>query len=217
MKNITRLLLSQTINSLTYSTVYVELPVPDITRFIDWKNILTNPPLNSSKTTLKELETISKFTNNISKNDLKLIYDIDSNIDSFFVALLHKYNLTYPYAYISEWYSVISPILKNIKYFWNRPRPYQLAEYYNIPINMIVTDTIDTPAYPSGHTVYSSLVSHILKDMYPQINILELNNIVNQTSIARIKQGVHYPSDTKAGNILANYLFNNLKQKFKDY
>ncbi|NBX73479.1 MAG: phosphatase PAP2 family protein [Alphaproteobacteria bacterium] len=217
MNHISRLLLSQNIDNLTYATAYIELPIPDIIRSINWKNILIKPPLNSSKVTIRELENIGKLTSNRTEKDIKLIYSIDTDTDSFFISLLAKYNLQYPQKHINEFYNIILPVLKNIKSFWNRPRPYQLAKYYNIPINMIITDTIDTPSYPSGHTVYSKLVANILHDMFPQISFVELDNIVKITGFARVIQGVHFPSDNEASIIFADYLFKILNPKLRNY
>ena len=43
-----------------------------------------------------------------------------------------------------------------------------MAHYYNIEINVLITDTHQTPAYPSGHTMYAELAAHMLSDMYPE-------------------------------------------------
>lgn len=133
-----------------------------------------------------------------------------------FKALVTKYKLIYPINYITEFYKIIQPIIYNIKSFYNRPRPYQLAKYYNIPISIIITDTHDTAAYPSGHTVYSNLVANILNHMYPQIAKYELTSIVKQTGIGRMMQGVHYPSDNAAAVVLSDYLFNSLYPKIRN-
>lgn len=216
MSNITRLLLSENIDNITYETAYVEYPIPDILQSFDWKYILKRPPDNSSKKTMKELEIISDLTLRRSDNDKKLIYAIDQNIDSFFIALLAKYNIEYPQTYINEFYSIVKPVLMNTKSFWNRPRPYQLAKYYNIPLDIIVTDTHDTASYPSGHTVYSKLVANILQNLFPQISSAELDSIVHKTGVARVKQGVHYPSDNEASIIFSNHLFKILQPKLRN-
>ena len=82
---------------------------------------------------------------------------------------------------------------------------------------MIVTQTHDTPAYPSGHTVYSKLVANILHDMFPQISFVELDSIVKKTGFARVVQGVHFPSDNEASIIFTNYLFKALNPKLRNY
>lgn len=217
MSDLIQSLYAKNLDKLTYETAYVEQPIPDISKFIDWKNILEEPPKNSSNTTINELKIISEATLSRSIEDKQQLYIVDQNVDIYFIEVLSEYNIEYPNAYISEWYKITRPILQNIKSYWNRPRPYQLAKYYNIPINMIVTDTHDTAAYPSGHTVYSNLVANILKDMYPQISYQKLDNIVNKTATSRVKQGVHYPSDNQASIIFSNYIFQVLNTKLRNY
>lgn len=208
--------MSKTIDLVTYETAYVERPVPDIAKFIRWQTIINDPPNNSSPTTLNELKKLSHMTLNRSDSDVRLVHTIDTSIDSVFKALVTKYKLIYPINYITEFYKIIQPIIYNIKSFYNRPRPYQLAKYYNIPISIIITDTHDTAAYPSGHTVYSNLVANILNHMYPQIAKYELTSIVKQTGIGRMMQGVHYPSDNEAAVVLSDYLFNSLYPKIRN-
>lgn len=200
------------IENLGFYTGYAQLPVPDIIDF-NWQNILSAPPSNTSKQTISELETISNLTNHRSNNDIQLIKIVDSDPDSPFIDLIEKYNLKYPMTKINEFYHIIEPILMNIKGTWNRPRPSQLAKFYNIDIDFIDSNTTRTASYPSGHTVYGSLVANILKYYYPNIDQRQLDILVNNTARARILQGVHYPSDNKASIVLTKFLFNKLKDK----
>jgi hypothetical protein len=205
------------IQSLTYDSVFLEKPIPDIIDF-DYRTILNPPPQNTDDQTLKELEIISRKTLNRSNGDIDSVLEIDRDMDQFFEKFLYKYNLEYPREYIDNFYNLIEPILMNTKGFWNRPRPSQLAKLYDINIDTIVTETIHSASYPSGHTVYSSLVANIIKDFYPQINQLDLDKIVNNTAKARIMQGVHYPSDNKASVIFTKFIFDKLHLKLKkDY
>lgn len=211
------LLLYDKIESLRFSDAVVEYPVYDILNY-DWKNILQPPPKNTSKTTLKELKVISAKTLSRSNTDIAIVNLIDQDIDAVFKDLLSKYNIEYPQKYIDLFYTISRPILKNIKGFWNRPRPYQLAEFYDIEIDVIYTETHHTASYPSGHTVYSKLIALILTDLYPIIPQSKLNKIVDVTANARIMQGVHYPSDNNASLILANSIYKKLQPKLKgDY
>ena len=114
-------------------------------------------------------------------------------------------------------YGIIKPLIHNTKNYWNRPRPKQLADMYNIDIDVVLTDTHHTASYPSGHTVYSNLVAMILKDLFPEIDQKKLTNIVSQTAKARVLQGVHFPTDNKASLIFSNTLFNYLQPKLRKY
>lgn len=212
MINLNSLIKYSEIENLGYDTVYAEKPIARIVDF-DWKNILGPPPSNTSKQTLKELELVSKSTLNRSKRDTDLVHRIDQDPDSYFLDLIKEYKVEYPVNSIKEFYAIVKPILFNVKGIWNRPRPAQLAKYYDIPIEVIVTDTHHTASYPSGHTVYSSLIAMILKHHYPIIDQRKLDILVGNTAKARVLQGVHFPSDNQASIQLTKVLFNKLKDK----
>jgi hypothetical protein len=204
------------IDSLGYDVAYKEKPISNLIDF-DWKKILDPPPRNTDETTVKELLLIARETQKRNKKDIELIHNVDQDLDRPFVLLLDKYNLEYPQKYISLFYKIVKPVVLNIKSLWNRPRPSQLAKFYNIDIDVIQTDTHHTAAYPSGHTVYSNLVLNIIQDIYPKVAIDQLTNIVLQTAKARVMQGVHFPTDNKASLIFSNYVFKKLHPKLKEY
>jgi hypothetical protein len=215
--NLSLILKYKKIESLTYDSVFLEKPIPDIIDF-DYRTILNPPPKNTDDQTLKELEIISRETLKRSNKDVDSVLEIDRDMDQFFEKFLYKYNLEYPREYIDNFYNLIEPILMNTKGFWNRPRPLQLAKLYGINIEAIITETIHSASYPSGHTVYSSLVANIIKDFYPQIDQFKLDKIVNNIARARIIQGVHYPSDNKASMLFTKFIFDKLNLKLKkDY
>ncbi len=213
--NLALVFLYDKIEQLRYNSVSLEFPIPDIISF-DYKTILNAPPSNTDPKTLKELTFVAESTFNRSETEIEQIYNIDRDLDAPFVKLLSKYKLEYPQEFISTFYDVVKPVLRNIKHYWNRPRPVQLAKLFNIKIDPIVTNTVHTPSYPSGHTMYSRLVANILKHHYPQIENKILDNIVYDTARARVMMGVHFPSDNQASILLANYVFKNLISKMGD-
>jgi len=210
--NLSLIFLYDKIEKLRYNSVSLEFPVPDIISF-DYKTILDPPPSNTDPKTLKELNFVAESTFNRSEVEIKQIYNIDRDIHGPFIKLLSKYKLEYPREFINTFYDVVRPVLTNIKQYWNRPRPVQLAKLYNIQIDPIVTNTVHTPSYPSGHTMYSRLVANILKHHYPQIENKVLDSIVYDTARARVMMGVHFPSDNQASILLSNYLFKNMISK----
>ena len=200
------------IEKLTYTDIRLEFPVSNIISF-DYKTILDAPPANTDPKTLKELKFVAESTFNRSDAEIEQIYKIDSDLETPFVDLLSRYKLEYPQEYIDRFYNLVEPLLMNIKHYWNRPRPAQLAKLLNIPIDPIVTGTIHTPSYPSGHTMYSRLVANILKHHYPQIENKILDNIVYDTARSRVMMGVHFPSDNQASILFTNYVFKKLISK----
>lgn len=214
--NLLNVLSLDKINSLGYETIYLEKPMSNLIDF-DWKKILDPPPKNSDEVTIKELKLISQCTNNRTPKDIELIYNVDQDLDKPFIFLLQKYGLKYPQNYIDLFYDIVHPVLINTKNYWNRPRPQQLAKYFHINIDVILTDTHHTASYPSGHTVYSSLVANIVKSLFPKVNYKELDYIVSETARARVLQGVHYPSDNKASITFSQYMFDKLNSKLRKY
>jgi hypothetical protein len=209
--------MSKKLNDIVYVNYQLEYPIPDIAKDIDWKNILGKPPENDSDITKGEILEISSLTKKLSYADKLLVYQIDDDANALLYKYIREQNISFSMDYFRSVYRIIRPILLNIKYFYNRPRPYDLAPYYNIPINIISTETHHTPAYPSGHTVYTSLACEIIRKQYP--NNLEistaLDNIVNITARCRMIQGVHYESDNQGSIKLANILYNSLYSKLE--
>jgi hypothetical protein len=203
------------ITELKYYTEVTEVPMSNLVDF-DYKDILPPPPENNSKLVQKELSIISEATKKRTKQDIEFVHKMDQDIDSFYIELLNKNKKIYPQRYINLFYEIVEPILMNTKNYWNRPRPNQLCKFYNIDINMIITDTIHTASYPSGHTVYSKLVGNILTDMYPELSS-QILSIAERTGKARVQQGVHYPSDNGASFVFSNYVYDKLKNRLKQY
>lgn len=204
------------IDSQKYCNYLIEYPLSDIIDF-DWKKILPDPPLNSSAETQKDLLEVSKESNKRTKEETQLVLSIDDNANYLIYKIIDKYNLVFPNVFFNDFYSIVKPIIFNTKYYYNRARPFQLANFYNVKIDTINTLTHHTPSYPSGHTVYTSLASMILSKLYPKLKS-EFDNIVQITSDSRIKQGVHFRSDTEASIKLTQFLYDKLNPKLeKDY
>lgn len=210
--DLNKYLRNKDLQDLKFDTVYTERPIPDIVQ-INWKSILDPPPSNDSSLTYKEVLFVAKKTLNRSQQDTEFVHRIDQDIDSQFIDLLEEYNMEYPSKIIGEMYDIIEPVLMNVKNLYNRARPLQLAKFFGIEMNTIITDTIHTASYPSGHTVYASMVSRIIQETSPSIPKKKLNNLVDQTALARILQGVHYPSDNAASIKFTNVLFEHLYPK----
>lgn len=204
------------INDIVYTNYQLEYPVPDIANDIDWKTILPTPPQNNSDTTISELKDISRHTTRLSKSNTILVYNIDKNANFLLYSFLEKNNIKFSFDYFNSMYRVIRPILLNIKYFYNRPRPYDLGPVFDIPIKVLHTETHHTPAYPSGHTVYTSLACDIIKKQYDSSKIHKaLDSIVQTTAECRMMQGVHYSSDNEASIKLTNLIYNHLYSKME--
>ncbi len=189
----------------------VEFPeIGDINLF----DIVPSPPQNSGDTAKKELLYLSNLTKNLTISQQDLVYKIDKNAGFLIEKLVDDKQLDFSAStFISMYHHSLVPIVQHLKFYYNRPRPYQLAELYNIDINRIITSTHKTPAYPSGHTMYASLLSEILSDKYPE-HKTQLNKLVDSCGKARELQGVHYPSDNEASKKIVRTIYPELKKYY---
>ena len=182
----------------------------DIT--IGWRRILPEPPKNTSKRTLMELEYLAKLTKNIDGADEYLIKLVDKEPLDLFNDTLRRNNLDFDRADFKKIWNIGLPIIMNLKYQYNRARPEQLAPFFGLTINVQKTSTHQTPAYPSGHTAYTAFAAYLLSDMYPKFSS-EFFHQVGVTGYARCLQGVHYPSDNEASMIISGAIWEDVRYK----
>ena len=197
------------ITKLRYDNVKKSFKVPEVVT-IGWDNILADPPFNDSDTTKKELLHVSELTKNLSSSEIDLVKMVDADPNLLYQKTLKKHNLEFPEEIFKKSWAIMYPVIENLKYKFNRPRPYQLAPLYNININIIETNSHKRPAYPSGHTAYAALGAYILSAKYPQYSS-EFFSQVSTAGMARMLQGVHYPSDSEASMVISAAIWENIR------
>ena len=181
---------------------------------IDWKNILKDPPKNSSAQTAKEINAVAESTKSRTRKELDLIYTVDEEpLDLFYKFLSKKTGYSFPVALFYDYFNILEQYIYALKYHFNRARPEQIAPYYNLDIEVFYTDTHETPSYPSGHTMYSELAAHILSDIYPEYRN-DFFKLSEYCALARILQGVHFPSDNVASVVATRTLYPKIKEYY---
>ena len=91
--------------------------------------------------------------------------------------------------------------IKSLKDYYNRPRPHQV----NSKIIPQPSSTANTPSYPAGHSTQSFLLARYLSRKYP-FHSFYFYRIAERIGQARIKAGLHYPSDHKFAKEMAEIL-----------
>lgn len=107
-------------------------------------------------------------------------------------------NLPKTAAILSQASKVTGPILNEAKKHWTRPRPYVRSK----EISPVVGKPGDAGSYPSGHSFGAGIPQFILSEAFPE-HAAELDANVRKVMWGRIVGGVHFPSDTEAGRLLA--------------
>ena len=100
----------------------------------------------------------------------------------------------------------ITPIIFELKYHYNRPRPYQVAPKLGLPLEYLEVESAETPAYPSGHSTQGIFLGHFLADIFPEHrdNLIEIGNNIG---ISRLIGRLHYPTDDILGKYLGYGLY----------
>jgi len=124
----------------------------------------------------------------------------DSDVDSKTMADLdkrnHKMMLDIVGEKMSEWKDFIEDVdihTIRLKMKYGRKRPYEISDKIKS-----VTNTDDTPSFPSGHAIEAHALAKVLGEKYPDKK-KELNSMADSISLSRVQMGNHYPSDIEAG------------------
>jgi hypothetical protein len=171
---------------------------------------ISPPPKNTSSQTKKELKELEEMSHTTSKKLIKRIRSIDGHQVVPFVEYCKKHDLKVNEKHLKGILEQIEPIGLRLKNKYQRPRPYQIAPQMGFDIKNHNFKTSKSPAYPSNHSLISSVIALYLSDLYP--NHKEgFIKIADDIGMSRLYGGVHYRSDHNAARKLAYQLFENSK------
>ena len=168
------------------------------------KLTITPPPANDSNETRTELFKLLSYNNGVI--DREMVEEFD-DMTKPYMELVNKYNLDVTKDDLQQIIDEGAKFSLKIKYKYNRPRPYQIAEHYGIDdFKIHELDTAKTPSYPSGHALQGRLIGLILTDKDPK-HQNEYMAVSQRISDSRIMARAHYPSDKEYGEKLADELY----------
>ena len=159
-----------------------------------------HPPRNSSLETYKELLEVKKFIESKHSDEFKSnLKKMDDDPAKFIIDYFQeKSNKEIPSRALKVILDGDVEILAmKLKVFYNRPRPYQIAEHLNINLNhnkSIQNKTAKTPSYPSGHTLSAYFTAKVLSLIDPSLK-LSLLERAKMVADSRVFEGVHFKSD----------------------
>ena len=165
------------------------------------------PYRNESLRTMTELIRLSQMP-----TDDEFSYKMDKVRDSY-KKLCKELDVKFPEKMVKKLKNSASGVVLDLKYHFNRPRPYKLAPLLNIELdtNEIKDTTSDSPSYPSGHATQGVLISNYMAHKYPQ-HKREFLKLGRDIAKSRVIAKVHYQSDVDLGISIGNDMFNYLKQ-----
>jgi len=167
------------------------------------------PPANDSNKTRAEVFYLLGYNDGVIDNEMVQAYD---NITNSFMPIVEKNGLKVSKDELEEVIKESSKFVMELKYKFNRPRPYQIAEHYGIKdFKRHKLDTAKTPSYPSGHAMQGRLIALYLSGKDPE-NKNEYMMIGHNISESRIMARAHYVSDRKYGDMLGDELYEAMKK-----
>ena len=173
------------------------------------KLTITPPPANDSNETRTELFKLLAYNDGVI--DRKMVEEYD-DMTKPFMELIEKHNIDVTKDDLQQIIDEGAKFTLKIKYKFNRPRPYQIAEHYGIEdFRRHKLDSAKTPSYPSGHALQGRLIGLILTDKDPE-HQNEYMAVSQRISDSRIMARAHYPSDKEYGEKLADELYEQMNK-----
>jgi hypothetical protein len=131
--------------------------------------------------------------------EIELFERTDVNIVPVFSELVPEANRARMYWTIHN--PVIHSIILGTKLYYNRARPYQVAD-----INTLNSVSASTPSYPSGHAVQAFALAKSLTSQFPHKSA-EINQLADKIADIRKVGGVHFPTDKEFARRLVDRMF----------
>ena len=158
------------------------------------------PPENESDTTEEEIEYLEDIP--VDKN----LVDSADEIRQHFKNFLSPKGLEYPKEEMKEVMQGVKAIILILKYYYNRPRPWQIADAKGLELNSETLQSSSSPSYPSGHATQGRFIARYLSDLYPEYRD-EITQIGEEIAYSRNMAKVHYPSDSAFGKLLGDEMY----------
>ncbi len=181
----------------------------------DYKALsISKPTSNGSNATYDELKEMQEIFKNRTAEIEKSVEDHDREVGFAIKKYLKENKLDFKESDVDKIADIGSSIVRHYKNKFERPRPYQLAEamkmeFKHMPLN---SDSMKSPAYPSGHSLQSRLIAEYYAEMYPE-NKSGIIKAAEQCGMGRVAAGWHYPSDHESGVKLAKEIYKNIDMK----
>jgi membrane-associated phospholipid phosphatase len=102
----------------------------------------------------------------------------------------------------------VIPLITQLKYHFNRPRPGQLAHYYGINLFPDHSYFTNNPSFPSGHTCLTVVTCNVLGNLYPEM-FKKMLPVIKEVMDSRVSLGVHFPSDNDMSMVVAKSILAN--------
>lgn len=161
-------------------------------------------PLNNSETVKQELnelvEKVRSIFDESNSEHFARYKRYDRNLKQSIISAFTVKGMDIEEIFDSINDDISSTIIK-LKQKYQRPRPYQLAQYYKLKLFPYDTFSGHSPSYPSGHTIQAYVILNIIGNKYPK-SYGFCKQFITDIADSRVYLGLHYPSDNDASYLI---------------
>ena len=161
------------------------------------------PPSDNSFDTDQEIKALKKIP--LRKEFVKKYDDIES---AFKKTAEEQGVKDYDKKIAAKLIKESAPVILELKKHHDRKRPYELDKN----LKAIVLKSMQTPSYPSGHSVQGVLIAKALGNKYPKAKSAFAKTGENISYSRRVARA-HYKSDSKLGEDIGNSMYKHIKNK----
>jgi hypothetical protein len=161
------------------------------------------PPSNNSFDTDQEIKALKKIP--LRKEFVKKYDDIES---AFKKTAEEQGVKDYDKKIAAKLIKESAPVILELKKHHDRKRPYELDKN----LKAIVLKSMQTPSYPSGHSVQGVLIAKALGNKHPKAKSAFAKTGQNISYSRRVARA-HYKSDSKLGEDIGNSMYKHIKNK----
>lgn len=158
-------------------------------------------PLNNSDLTKEELNNLVDYVDALdldeNKDYLKRYLSYDRSLLQSVISIFKQKGIDVEQL-CTEIYNDINPLVAKLKMHFNRPRPYQLANYYKLKLFPYNSYSANSPSYPSGHTIQSYVILNVIGSKYPA-EYKFCKTLISDIVDSRVYLGLHFPTDNDFG------------------
>lgn len=150
------------------------------------------PPQNSNERVKQEMNLVKEKMKSLSNPQLREEYmAIDKDLRAYAAYYCSNLGVLDAARWFDEMNVATGSFILKLKYWFQRPRPYQLASLFDMELFPMHSCSSLSPAFPSGHTFQAFLIESWLKAKGVENNFSEL------VARSRVALGLHYPSDNQ--------------------
>jgi len=161
-------------------------------------------PKNDSELVKEELNEIADCLAILSQpenqNYLKRYLAYDRNLIQALSSIFKQKDIEVE-ELVTEIVKDVQNLIYKLKFHYQRPRPFQLAQYYKLKLFPYKSFTAHTPSYPSGHTTQAIVILNVIGNKYPT-EYAYCKELIEDISYSRVYLGHHFPSDNEGGREL---------------